>query len=99
MKNIDIDKLSLDELMKLNAAIVRRIKHLQAHFNIERMSKFNKGDKVSFQPPDRDVLFGMITRVNQKSVTVFTESGETWSLGPEVLTIVKDVNRPLKFDL
>ena len=50
-----------------------------------RMIEFRIGERVTFQPPDRPALVGMLTRYNRKSVTVVTDDGERWNVSPSVL--------------
>jgi hypothetical protein len=55
------------------------------------MLEFRIGDRVSFQPEGRPVLFGMLTRYNRKTVTVITEGGQRWNVAPALLRRVVDV--------
>jgi hypothetical protein len=55
------------------------------------MLDFSVGDRVSFQPDGRPVLFGVLTRYNKKTVTVITEGGEHWTVSPHLLRKVVDV--------
>jgi len=82
---IDIDGLTEAELVDLNHRIVARLKllgELRAH---QAMLDFRIGERVSFEPPQRGRLFGIITRYNRKSVTVITEGGEHWTVAPSRL--------------
>jgi hypothetical protein len=82
---IDIDGFTEAELIDLNHRIVERLKflnHMRAH---AQMLEFRIGDRVSFQPEDRPVQVGMLTRYNKKTVTVITESGERWNVAPGLL--------------
>ncbi|MGH9968550.1 MAG: hypothetical protein ACREBG_12075 [Pyrinomonadaceae bacterium] len=82
---IDIDGLTEAELIDLNNRVVERLKflnHMRAH---AQMLEFRIGDRVSFQPDDRPVMVGMLTRYNKKTVTVITESGEHWNVAPGLL--------------
>ena len=42
------------------------------------MSAFNIGDTVSFTPEHGTIVVGMVTRLNQKTVTVYTKDGHRW---------------------
>ncbi|MEN6620846.1 MAG: hypothetical protein ABFD50_04800 [Smithella sp.] len=82
---IDIDQLSETELIDLNHRIVERLRflrHMRAH---ESMLKFSIGEKVCFQPEGRQFIYGLITKYNQKTVTVITEAGERWNVSPSLL--------------
>src|SRR5215217_6983216 len=86
---IDIDQLSEAELIDLNHRIVERLRFLdQMRAHVE-MLEFKIGDRVTFQPPDHSPLEGMLTRYNQKTVTVITDTGQKWNVSPAVLSRVK----------
>ena len=88
---IDITKLSEGELLALNRQIVERLRLLQQMRTDERMLEFRVGDRVSFEPERRGVLFGVLLRYNKKTVTVLTEDGEQWKVPPGLLRRVVDV--------
>jgi ribosomal protein S17 len=83
--NIDIDKLTEEELVALNNRIVARLRFLNQMRAHNRMLQFKIGDRVAFQPEGRPVLVGVVTRYNKKTVTVITESGEHWNVSPGLL--------------
>ncbi len=82
---IDIDKLTEPELIDLNNRIVERLRLLNQMRAHGQMLQFKIGDRVSFQPEGRPVLFGMLTRYNRKTVTVITDSGQRWNVAPRLL--------------
>ncbi len=86
---IDIDHLTEEELIDLNHRIVARLKFLSQMRAHTKMMEFRVGDRVSFQPDSRPPLFGIITRYNKKTVTVITEAGEHWTVGPGLLRKVE----------
>jgi len=94
---IDIDKLTEPELIDLNNRIVERLRFLNQMRAHGEMLQFKIGDRVSFEPEGRPVLFGMLTRYNRKTVTVITDSGQRWNVAPKLLrradssNIVEDV--------
>ncbi len=88
---IDITELSEEELLALNRQIVARLRLLQQMRTHERMLAFRVGDRVSFEPEGRGVLFGALLRYNKKTVTVLTESSEQWKVSPGLLRRVVDV--------
>ena len=83
--NIDIDKLSEEELIDLNNRIVARLRFLNQMRAHSQMLDFRIGDRVTFQPEGRPALFGIITRYNKKTVTVITDSGQHWNVAPGLL--------------
>ena len=46
------------------------------------MIEFRIGERVAFQPLDRSLVTGMLTRYNRKSVTVVTDDGQRWNVAP-----------------
>ena len=82
---IDIDKLTEPELIDLNNRIVERLRFLNQMRAHGQMLQFKIGDRVSFEPEGRPVLFGMLTRYNRKTVTVITDSGQRWNVAPKLL--------------
>ncbi len=85
MATIDIDKPTEAELTALNHRVVERLRFLQqmrAHVN---MLDFSIGERVSFQTEDRSMVKGIVTKYNQKTVTVITESGQRWNVFPSFL--------------
>jgi len=83
---INIDKLSEDELVELNQRIVERLKFLQATRDHHEMMEFNIGEKVSFAPPGREKLTGILMKYNKKTVTVITDQGQRWNVSPYLLS-------------
>jgi hypothetical protein len=88
---IDIDGLSLEELVQLNHRIVERIKMLRAMQAHVDMMAFNLGARVSFETQDGRE-FGTLVKYNRKTVTVLTEDGRQWRVSPGLLSPVKDVD-------
>ena len=87
---IDIDKLSEAELIDLNNRIVERLRFLHQMRAHAEMLEFKIGDRVAFQPEDRPVVVGMLTRYNRKTVTVITDSGQRWNVAPGLLRRADD---------
>ncbi len=86
---IDIDQLTEAELIDLNHRVVERLRFLhQMRAHVE-MLEFKIGDRVTFQPPGQGQLEGMLTRYNQKTVTVITDTGQKWNVSPALLGRVK----------
>lgn len=83
--NIDIDKLTENELIDLNHRIVARLRFLNQMRAHSQMLDFGIGDRVTFQPDGRPPLFGMITRYNKKTVTVIVDGGQQWNVAPGLL--------------
>ena len=87
--SVDIDQLTIDELVALNHRIVERIKfleHAQAHLD---MMAFNRGARVSFDSQYGRQL-GTLVKFNRKTVTVLGDDGRQWRISPQLLSKVKD---------
>ncbi len=89
--NINIDRMTETELIELNHKIVERLRFLNQMRTHAKMLEFNIGDRVTFQPDGRPVIFGILTRYNKKSVTVITDSGERWIISPGLLRRAEDI--------
>jgi hypothetical protein len=61
---------------------MRFLSQVRAHAT---MLQFSLGERVCFQPDDRPLVYGIITRYNRKTVTVITESAGQWRVPPSVL--------------
>ncbi len=87
---MDIDLLTIEELITLNRRVVERLKFLQkARAHVDMMA-FNLGAKVSFET-DEGRRFGRLTKYNQKTVTVITDEGQQWRIPPHLMSAVKDI--------
>jgi len=89
---IDIDGLSLEELLQLNHRVVERIRMLramQAHID---MMAFNLGAKVSFDT-DHGRVVGTLVKYNRKTVNVVSDDGRQYRVTPGLLSAVKDVDQ------
>ena len=89
--NIDLDKLTREELVALNHEIVDRLKRLDMIATQETMLRFRPHTRVSFTMNDGTRATGMVVKQNQKTVTVVTDIGERWNISPQLLSPIKDV--------
>jgi len=90
---IDIDQLSESELIDLNRRIVERLRFLQHMRTHASMLEFSIGERVCFQPDDRPVISGIVTKYNQKTVSIVTETGERWNVSPSLLRRAETKNK------
>ena len=84
---IDIDQLSDEELVDLNNRIVQRLKFLEQARAHVAMLKFRIGDRVTFTATDRPPVVGILTKYNQKTVTVISDDGQKWNVSPSFLQL------------
>jgi len=97
MPRINIDQLIEAELIDLNRRIVERLRFLNQMKAHSRMLEFRIGEQVSFQPDGREVITGILTRYNRKTVTVITDTGHQWNVAPAFLRKAEDpkiINKP-----
>ncbi|MCB0627795.1 MAG: hypothetical protein KDC43_28685 [Saprospiraceae bacterium] len=88
---VDIDGLSIEELLQLNHRVVERIKMLRAMQAHVDMMAFNLGTKVSFDT-DEGRVFGTLVKYNRKTVNVVGDNGRHYRVTPGLLSAVKDVH-------
>lgn len=89
MNPINIDSLTEAELVDLNHRIVQRLRLIRQMHAHKAMLEFRIGDRVSFEPHSGARSFGVLTRYNQKSVTVITDDGQRWNVSPRLLRRVE----------
>ena len=88
---IDVDNLFLEQLIQLHNKIVLRIWQLQQASYSDKLQEFQIGEKVRFQSEQGETVAGIIIRVNKKSLTVRTDTGNKWYVHPWAVTKVVDV--------
>ncbi len=81
---MDIEKLSLEELLELNRRVVRRVKYLYGLKTRAHLDRFEAGDKVSFQSDGR-MVEGLVVRVNSKTLSIRTKDSH-WNIHPRFVT-------------
>jgi len=86
--SIDIEKLSLEDLIDLNRRVVRRIQYLASLKTRAQLDRFEVGDRVTFQSDGRAVE-GLVVRVNRKTLSIRTKDTH-WNIHPKFLTKVLD---------
>jgi hypothetical protein len=88
-RKIDIETLTYEELLNLNRRIVARLKLLDASRSFKEMLDFSIGNIVEFGTNDGRLVRGTVSRINRKTVTVVTSSGEKWNVSPSLLKRVQ----------
>lgn len=84
MNNVEIGKLSMEELVQLHRNICKRIGELNRDRLFEKLQEFEIGDKVSFNH-DGDIITGTVIRINRKSLSIKTNKGN-WYVDPRNVT-------------
>lgn len=77
--------LSKQELTILNQMVVERIRLMHKAGALVSMSKFNIGDRVSWDGKDGIIRTGIILRLNHKTASVKIGNNETWNVSPQLL--------------
>lgn len=85
-----IKSLGIEELHYLNRLIIERLKLLHQEKSTSQMQRFNVGEKVRFKDPTGTVKTGTIIRLNKKTVSLITTSGEQWNVAPGLLASCGD---------
>lgn len=80
---MEIENLSLEELVKLNSKIIKRIRELNKIRLCSDLQKFEVGDRVCFDG-NGSIITGVVIRVNQKSLTIKTDQG-MWYVAPKLV--------------
>ncbi|XOZ34855.1 hypothetical protein ACMDCT_06395 [Halomonadaceae bacterium KBTZ08] len=86
-----IDEMTLDQLLELNDVICQRIDELKEQETLQALSQLRVGLKVTFSTREGPA-FGIVTKINRKSVIVLAEDGTTqYKVSPELLTPLHEV--------
>jgi len=82
---MDIEQLTLPELVAINKKVVERIRYLHSLKTQSQLDRFQPGDRVGFLNEGR-LVEGVVVRVNQKTLSVHTSDGYRWKIHPHFLT-------------
>jgi hypothetical protein len=72
--SINIDHLSVDELVTLNHHIIERLKMLESLGTHKSMMQFHLGARVSFDSSSGECLSGIVMKFNRKTATAVTDT-------------------------
>ena len=97
--SINIDHLSVDELVTLNHHIIERLKRLESLEAHKSMMQFHPGARVSFDSPSGERLSGTVMKFNHKTVTLVTDNGQRWNISPHLLSPIKNVQAGMVVDI
>ena len=80
-----INIMDLDELIKLQNYILRRIRLISETKVMKQVQDFELLDKVYFFDDNGNRINGTVIKLNKKTVTITTDSGMEWRVSPYFL--------------
>lgn len=83
-----IDTLKESEMLILLNHLTDRLKQHHQQLTRQAMNQFRPGDLVQFRSKTGEIVNGVVTRINQKSITLHTKEGVRWNVSPQLLKIV-----------
>ena len=87
-----IEGMNLEQLYELNAYICERIDYLLARKDQDILQKLHLGCEVSFTTKNGQTLFGIVIKLNKKTVVVLVDGKHQYKISPGLLNIVKDIS-------
>ncbi len=84
-----IKRLNEEDLHFLNRLIVERLKLIAQARATTLMANFTKGDRVSFQAADGEMVEGTVLRLNKKTISIITDDDRRWNVSPGLLHLVR----------
>jgi hypothetical protein len=80
-----LDLLTEDELAQLNHIIIQRLRLMQQIRAHGAMMTLRIGQRVHFTSSTGQLVRGIITRHNRKSVSLVTDDGRQWRVAPQFI--------------
>ena len=80
-----LTQLNETQLLHLNRMIVERLKLFHRAKSLNAMKDLNVGDTVFFDYFG-EKIYGVVLRLNQKSVSLKAENGKEWKVAPQLLS-------------
>ena len=87
-----IEEMTVDQLLELNEIICERIDYLRNKQDQDALKALCVSNQVRFEDKAGRTVFGIVIKINRKTVIVLTPDQKQWKISPGMLTIVKDVN-------
>lgn len=86
-----INEMSIDELLELNEIICARIDYLRAVEDQEMLRRLHLGSQVHFEDKMGRPVFGLVIKINRKTVVVQSQNGKQYKISPALLSLVTDI--------
>jgi hypothetical protein len=80
-----LDRLTEEELAQLNHVVVERLRLMRQIRSHNTMMNFRIGQRVRFTTSAGEIIRGVISRYNRKSVTIVSEHRGQWRVSPEFI--------------
>lgn len=85
MKEIDLEGLTIEQLVNLNKQVISKIKDLRNKEALKHASLFKIGDIVSFGN-EGEKKEGLVINIRQKAVSVLSTDQSRWTVSPQLLS-------------
>ncbi len=79
-----IEDLTLEQLLAMNKMICQRIRELRERKTLQALIELQLGMDVVFDTTEGPV-FGIVTKINRKTVSVMAEDGTHYRVSPSLL--------------
>jgi hypothetical protein len=80
-----LDRLTEEELVQLNHVIVERLRLMRQIRSHGQMMNFRIGQRVRFTTASGEIIRGVISRYNRKSVTIVSDLRSQWRVSPALI--------------
>lgn len=87
---MNINDLTIDQLLDLNELICRRIDELREQETMEALCRLRLGAQVHFDAPEGKV-FGQVIKINRKTIIVQSKDRRQWKIPATLVTLVKEL--------
>jgi preprotein translocase subunit YajC len=92
MDIFDFQLLSTQDLLDLNEQVIEELKKREREHHHQSLEKFNVGDRVYFDP-EKGRTYGMVIRVNQKTLTIIDDNQMKWRVSPHLVSKEKKTGK------
>jgi hypothetical protein len=80
-----LEMLTEEQLVQLNHIVVARLRLMQQIRAHGTMTQFRIGQRVRFTNSAGQMIRGVFSRFNRKTVTIITDGGHEWRVSPSLL--------------
>lgn len=87
-----VSSMTEKELIEVNKLVIKTIKQNRMVKTEKRMEKFRPGDHVEWVRDD-NTSYGIIVKLNTKTIHVLDDSGDEWNISPHLLNRSKKITK------